>query len=161
VVDWRCGIQVFDVSSPGNPVHLGTAVVQGVTTSITAGAGFLLAGLGRGGLVTLPMQCAATAVDPGPIAVAGLLPVRIFPNPGLGRVALRVDAPEVDVRRITVYDIRGHQVRDLVQDGSASGRHVFSWDGRDESGHPAPAGVYFARVVARGAAATARIVLLR
>jgi hypothetical protein len=41
------------------------------------------------------------------------------------------------------------------------GEHVASWRGRDSHGRLVASGVYFVRVEAGGAAATAKVVLLR
>lgn len=74
------------------------------------------------------------------------LDISAFPNPSRGPVTVRAQGPiGIAVR---VYDVGGRMVADL--DG-ASGEAV--WDGRDSGGGPAPAGVYFARVQADGAAA--------
>jgi hypothetical protein len=49
-----------------------------------------------------------------------------------------------------------------VADGAfAPGAHSIGWDGRDDSGATAAAGVYFARLAAGGRSATVRIVRVR
>ena len=64
-------------------------------------------------------------------------------------------------RRATLdlYDLRGRRVRRLV-DGPGTLRGHATWDGLDDRGNRAPAGLYFARLVSGGERATARVVLL-
>jgi hypothetical protein len=48
--------------------------------------------------------------------------------------------------RLNVFDARGRLVRKLVDERRAPSRYVEEWDGRDNSGRPAPAGIYFYRL---------------
>ena len=47
---------------------------------------------------------------------------------------------------IGVYDIAGRRVRTLARGPQSPGRHVTSWDGRDERGAEVRSGMYFVRV---------------
>ena len=57
--------------------------------------------------------------------------------------------------RVVITDVGGRRIRTLVLD--PAGRAT--WDGRDEGGVPAPAGLYFVRL-ANHAAPSRRIVRL-
>ena len=57
--------------------------------------------------------------------------------------------------------MRGRLVRTLVDGARSAGEHVARWDGRDGSGAPAAAGVYFVRLEAAGATRGSRFALLR
>lgn len=48
--------------------------------------------------------------------------------------------------RLTLYDVTGRKVTDLVDEAQSSGRHRVHWSGRDHSGVTVPAGVYFYRL---------------
>jgi hypothetical protein len=63
--------------------------------------------------------------------------------------------------RLVVFDAMGRSVRRLV-DGATQlpGPYAVTWDGRDDSGHAAAAGVYFYRLEAGGAATTLRTIKL-
>lgn len=52
-------------------------------------------------------------------------------------------AGEVD---LSVYDIRGRRIRQLVRDILEAGRQRVVWDGRDDRGNRAASGVYFYRL---------------
>jgi flagellar hook assembly protein FlgD len=48
--------------------------------------------------------------------------------------------------RIAVYDILGKRVKTLYNGFLAAGHHQLQWDGRDDSGTPAPTGIYVYRL---------------
>ena len=51
--------------------------------------------------------------------------------------------------------------RTLLDETLAAGPHEAAWDGRDESGRRAPAGLYWVRLEAGPEAAVRRVVRLR
>jgi hypothetical protein len=85
-----------------------------------------------------------------------------LPNPFGPSTMIAFDVPKggADVR-ITIYDVAGKQVRSLVARPFAAGVHRASWDGRDDHGQAAAAGVYFCRMDAGALRQTRRMVLLR
>jgi hypothetical protein len=86
---------------------------------------------------------------------------RGVPNPFTRSTVLAFDLPRAEHVRIDVLDMGGRRVRTLLAESRPSGRHSVTWDGRDERGRRAPAGVYLYRMKA-GAFASAgrRLVLL-
>ncbi len=48
--------------------------------------------------------------------------------------------------RLTVFDARGHVVRQLVNDRRSAGAHEVVWDGRDDAGRQAGSGLYLYRL---------------
>ena len=74
---------------------------------------------------------------------------RAFPNPfnQSTRIAYAVEAVSGSPVAISVFDVSGRQVRELVNETKSPGRYEASWDGRDASGAQAPGGIYFFRVV--------------
>lgn len=68
------------------------------------------------------------------------------PNPFRTETELRfaLAAPgEVD---LAIFDVNGRRVRSLVAEHLEAGVHCVTWDGRDEAGRGAGAGIYFARL---------------
>ena len=47
---------------------------------------------------------------------------------------------------LTLYDVRGRRMARLATGDAPLGRTAVSWSGRDETGVPVPAGVYFVRL---------------
>ncbi len=61
---------------------------------------------------------------------------------------------------IAVYDVLGQRVRTLRQGSVVAGEQAVTWDGRDESGRRAPAGVYLVRLETQGTTRAIRLLLL-
>ncbi|MBN2201744.1 VCBS repeat-containing protein [bacterium] len=68
-------------------------------------------------------------------------------NPGTS-VHYRLDRP--GDAGLTVYDVRGRRVRALAAGWRPAGEYRADWDGRDESGTDAAAGVYICRLESGG-----------
>ena len=82
-------------------------------------------------------------------------------NPSRGPVALRCTLPREGHVRLVLLDVSGRRVRTLEDGVLAAGAHEVIWNGRDDSGAAAPAGLYWARLEADGEVHTRRIVRLR
>jgi len=66
-----------------------------------------------------------------------------YPNPFNPSTTISFDlAGEKHHCDLTVYDVRGRQVRRLIDSDLEPGRHRVVWDGRDESGEKVSTGVY-------------------
>ncbi len=83
------------------------------------------------------------------IALAGGVP-NPFGNVvgGGASTTIRFTLPIATDATLEVYDARGRRVRTLLDGAQAAGDHGAQWDGRDESGHPVGAGLYFYRLTA-------------
>jgi hypothetical protein len=83
------------------------------------------------------------------------------PNPFADGTSIRFSAPEGGVprARLAVYDVTGREIRVLHEGPVGGGPGNVSWDGRDESGRAAPAGIYFYRLETPGWSQTRRMVL--
>jgi hypothetical protein len=94
-----------------------------------------------------------------PIARLALESAR--PNPSSGMTALRFSLPRAAHARLVVIDVAGRRARTLLDGTLAAGPHDAQWDGRDESGAVAPAGLYWARLEAGGETVARRLVRIR
>ena len=100
------------------------------------------------------------AVDPALIPAP--LGLSAWPNPlrGGAGVRLSVALPEDTAIRAAVYDVAGRSVRVLASGSRPAGQGILHWDGRDERGQAAPAGVYVLRLGAGERSAAHKLVLL-
>jgi hypothetical protein len=101
---------------------------------------------------------AAPEIAEGPAAFR-VSPAR--PNPFRQRTELSVRLERDSELSVRVIDAAGRAVAEIFRGPADAGSRVFSWDGRDGSGKPAAAGVYFLRLEGGGEIATRRVVLLR
>lgn len=83
--------------------------------------------------------------DPGAAFTLGA-PV---PNPSAGRASIAYRLPVAQEARLALYDVRGRLVRVLFDGPRPAGPFAADWDGLDEDGRPAPAGLYFYRLTGR------------
>jgi hypothetical protein len=83
------------------------------------------------------------------------------PNPFGAQTSLKFALPNPGHARLTVYDVAGRRVADLVDRAMDAGVHSITWDGRDASGSPVASGVYLARLEAGGKTMTREMVRLK
>jgi len=81
--------------------------------------------------------------------------------PSARRWQLEVSAPVAVRARIEMIDPTGRRIRALSDRELPAGITRLEWDGRDEAGRDAPAGVYFAVLRASAAVRTVRFPVLR
>ena len=83
-----------------------------------------------------------------------------MPSAGVVNLSLTL-AREARIGLI-VYDLRGQRVREVLRPTTElAGPLTMVWDGRDDDGHLAPNGVYFARLDTDADVLQQRIVLIR
>ncbi|MCU0606577.1 MAG: hypothetical protein MUF78_03980 [Candidatus Edwardsbacteria bacterium] len=102
------------------------------------------------------------AGDPGsPGAPLGASLQRNSPNPFRQATTFAFDVPVEGPVRLALYNVAGQRVRTLVDGTLPAGRHTARWDGRDDRGRRAAAGVYCCRLAAGGAAPSLLVQLVR
>jgi hypothetical protein len=87
-----------------------------------------------------------------------LMPSR--PNPSRGDVTITYSLPQAGEAHLAIYDVQGRLVRNLVNRWLPAGKQSLVWDGRDEDGTNAPAGVYFYRLDADGRSRLRKLIRL-
>jgi glucose/arabinose dehydrogenase len=144
--DWGTGYQTIADLAPGPDgglwyCHQGTGGADGEVRRIVYAA---------------PTGSVAARVSAG----IELLPPA--PIPTRGAVALAYRLERAGSVALEILDASGRRVRTLIANANQpAGRHAAAWDGRTESGTPAPAGLYVARLRVDGAALSRRIPLIR
>ncbi|MFN0150054.1 MAG: FlgD immunoglobulin-like domain containing protein [bacterium] len=84
-----------------------------------------------------------------------------FPNPFRDTSTFAFTLPEPGPVRIDVFDVSGRRVQTLAAGAMPRGFHALVWDGRNDAGRAAGAGVYFYRLVTATETFTRRTVLAR
>jgi len=92
---------------------------------------------------------------------AGLVAGAPYPNPFNPGATIAFDLPAPARARVRILNVRGELVATLLDEQRAAGRHLLVWDGRDERGADAAAGVYLVAVDAGGEQACRRVALVR
>jgi hypothetical protein len=71
-----------------------------------------------------------------------------YPNPFNPSTTIRYHLSQIAQVKITVYNALGGQVRVLVNESIATGRHEMVWDGNNDRNQPVGSGIYFLRMIA-------------
>jgi len=84
-----------------------------------------------------------------------------FPNPFNPITTLRYDLPEDNFIMLTVYDMLGRVVTQLVNTTQEAGFRLVKWDATDSFGKPVSAGVYLYQIRAGEFVQTRKMALLK
>ncbi len=71
-----------------------------------------------------------------------------YPNPFNPSTTIVYQLPQAQAVNLTIYDLNGRAVHQLVNEEQAAGSYSVRWDGNDEYGRPVASGVYFYRMQA-------------
>ena len=84
-----------------------------------------------------------------------------YPNPFNPSTTIRFTLPAEQPVKLSVFDLLGRQVVELVDMHLERGAHRVTWDGTDDSGLPVSSGVYFYRLRTPERSLVQKMVLLR
>lgn len=83
------------------------------------------------------------------------------PNPFNPKTEIQYSLPKDSFVELTIYDVRGHKVTELVSGNQTSGPHSVDWEGRDGHGRSVASGIYLCQMKAAGISMSRRITLIR
>jgi len=83
------------------------------------------------------------------------------PNPFNPRTTIRFELAEPTVLRVSIFDLRGREIRALKRGSFPAGEYRSVWDGRDERGTPVATGHYRCELLANGRATSIGVTLLK
>jgi hypothetical protein len=95
----------------------------------------------------------------GDVHRLGLGPVA--PSPFADGTRIQFSLAEPGEVRVSIYNVSGQLVTELVNSALEAGHHSAMWDGRDSRGERVARGVYFCRMDTPVFSATEKIVLLK
>jgi len=84
-----------------------------------------------------------------------------YPNPFNPSTVIKFELPRRSELSITVYNLLGQRVIDLVDAEYPAGNHEITWDGKSSSGQQVSTGIYFYRIVAGDYINTKKMILLK
>jgi len=119
---------------------------------------FFVSAVDTNGLESDP---AAAPEETGACEVADVELAQAVPSPFNPRTVIGYAVPAESRVRLRVYDVSGRLVSVLVDGRRGPGRHVATWEGRDDSGNRVASGVYFYRLDACGKTLRRTMTLLK
>ncbi|NHZ84780.1 MAG: T9SS type A sorting domain-containing protein [Planctomycetia bacterium] len=84
-----------------------------------------------------------------------------YPNPFNPSTTITFDLSEETDVKISIYDMTGRLVRELVNQTMTVGSKTINWDGMDEVGNPVSGGVYFYNLQTGDYSQTKKMVLMK
>ncbi|MCI0696879.1 T9SS type A sorting domain-containing protein [candidate division KSB1 bacterium] len=91
-----------------------------------------------------------------------------YPNPfsargtfGYPETRIKFQVPSVSWVQLEVLNLMGQHVTTLMQGKRPAGEYEITWDGRNDSGQPAPSGIYLLKMQAGKFSQTRKMVLAR
>jgi hypothetical protein len=143
---WDLAIHAWDLRQPWRPEYMPWPTFHGNSA--------------RTGVWTLH-DTTTGAGGPPPGACLSLR--QNVPNPFNPATRIEFDLPagfRGDVV-LTVYDLLGREVRQLLHEVRSAGTHAVVWRGEDDAGRPVPAGVYLYQLRSAAGEATGKMSLVR
>ena len=84
-----------------------------------------------------------------------------YPNPFNPITYISYDLPEDSFVSITIYDMLGNVVNNLVNANQSFGYKTVQWNATDNLGQPVSAGVYLYSIETKGFRQTKKMILLK
>ena len=84
-----------------------------------------------------------------------------YPNPFNPETTIEYSLAVEDEVEISIYNIRGQQVKTLIRARQDAGHHQVVWDGRDSSGHISSSGAYIYLMRTSTGVQTKKMILLK
>lgn len=98
---------------------------------------------------------------PETMLVAGAASPKPLPNPAVGSCRISFAVPRAGAASAMIVDVDGRRVRELLSGTLPAGDYAPTWDGRDDAGRDAPAGVYLVRISTPAGETSGKVVLSR
>ena len=90
------------------------------------------------------------AVIDFPVSVHTTELLQNYPNPFIEGTSIGFKLSQAGKYKISIQDVNGILIRNIIGDDEISLTHNVFWDGRDDSGKPVLSGVYFYRLESNG-----------
>ena len=84
-----------------------------------------------------------------------------YPNPFNPTTQIKFSLPQNSKMTLTIYNILGQKVINLIDKEMEAGEHLVVWEGKDSWGNDVANGIYFYKIVADSFVETRKMVLLR
>jgi hypothetical protein len=139
----RYGYTVHLVDGYGKDLR---PVLQDQAVSVTAGSYFLVARRLGGSAGEVPDDFFLSAN---------------YPNPFNPMTTIRFGLPSAGQVRLSVFNVLGQKVIDLVDGEMLAGVHEVIWDGRNEDGQAVSSGLYFYRLETAGFSQSRKMLLIK
>jgi hypothetical protein len=84
-----------------------------------------------------------------------------YPNPFNPTTSIAYNIARTAEVKLSIYNLRGQEVRSLVNERKTVGSYTVKWDGRDQFGMAVVSGIYFYKLEAGGFVQTQKMLLVK
>ena len=84
-----------------------------------------------------------------------------YPNPFNPTTTLRYELPQRSYVTLTIYNMLGEKITQLVNAAHDAGLRSVQWDAKDSTGRPVSTGIYFSQLRAGNFVQTRKMVLMK
>ena len=84
-----------------------------------------------------------------------------YPNPFNLSTIIKYSLPEDSRIKITIYNIQGQKIKQLINDHQSAGHKSIVWDGKNQNDRAVASGVYFYRIQTDDFVSTKKMLLLK
>lgn len=115
------------------------------------------------GIVLIYSGTDANSVDYGyePTLPSDITLQQNYPNPFNQATMIEFTLPRRCRMELTIYDVLGRSVTNLIQGIHSAGTYRVTWDGRDALGRTSASGIYLCRLTADEVSITRKMILLK
>jgi hypothetical protein len=104
----------------------------------------------------------ATGIEAGDNEIPAIFTLKQnYPNPFNPSTTIQYTITQKAPVRLTIYNIQGQNVADLVNEHQPAGTYNIEWDGKDRYGKEVASGVYMYRLIAGNLAGSKKMMLVR
>ncbi len=89
-----------------------------------------------------------------------IIDVRIYPNPISTESKIEFFLRKPEITDVAIYNSQGQHVKTLLNARASAGVNTISWNGKDDSGKAAVAGLYFVRISSETMTNSTKIIVL-
>ncbi len=84
-----------------------------------------------------------------------------YPNPFNPNTTIKFSLPEESVVTLSIYNVKGQRVKQLVSEEMAAGQHTVVWNGTDKSNKSVASGLYFYKLTSDDETVMRKMLLLK
>lgn len=86
---------------------------------------------------------------------------KAFPMPFTSKMNIELSLPEATYINVSVYNLNGQRVKELVNTVLPQGANTITWNGQNSTGSSIPQGTYFLRITYQGKVYTHKIIRMK
>ena len=160
VANYDGGLWMVDVSDPASPQTAAIYDTPGLASGVFVDSLYVYVADHYSLLIfeRVPKGVAESDFRP---EVRDLRLLQNSPNPFEDMTTIHYEVPNRFRVSVSIYDITGRLVKELVDEQREAGAYSVFWDGKNQQGRDVPSGVYFYKLEAGSQAESRKMILLK